>query len=144
LEEKAESAAKRQPERRAQSRHKVDARAAIYLVNTGTVLRGRILDLSLGGCRIRADERFPVGIFRRVETEFRFEGLPFRLGGVTQAIHDRQTVGIRFLDVSDRKREQLLQLIEEIEELRQREESKAAPAVPPLQDSADKSATPGA
>jgi len=67
------------------------------------VLKGRIL-------------RFPVGIFTRVEIEFRLEGLPFRLGGVIQAIHDRHTVGIRFLDLSNRKREQIEDLIAEIVE----------------------------
>ena len=102
-------------ERRAQSRHEVDTSAVIFLINVGSALHGRILDLSLGGCRIRADERFPVGIYTRVETEFRLEGLPFRLGGVIQAIHDRQLVGIRFLDMSGRKRAQVEQLIEEME-----------------------------
>jgi c-di-GMP-binding flagellar brake protein YcgR len=105
-------------ERRQQSRHEVDTTATILLVNVGSTLRGRILDLSLTGCRIRTDERFPVGIYTRVETEFRLEGIPFRLGGVIQAIHDRNTVGIRFLDLSDRKREQVLELIDEIEQMR--------------------------
>jgi hypothetical protein len=74
--------------------------------------------MSAGGCRIRTDERFPVGIYTRVETEFRLEGLPFRLGGVIQAIQDRERflVGIRFLDMSARKREQVEQLMQEIEE----------------------------
>lgn len=108
-------------ERRAQARHEVDTSAVICLVNAGSRLSGRILDLSLGGCRIRTDERFPVGIYTRVETEFRLEGLPVRLGGVIQAIHDRSLVGIRFLDVSDRKRDQLEQLIEEVEEMRARQ-----------------------
>jgi hypothetical protein len=105
-------------ERRTQSRHEVDTSAVIFLINIGSRLQGRIQDLSVGGCRIRTDERFPVGIYTRVETEFRLEGLPFRLGGVIQAIHDRErrVVGIRFLDVSDRKREQVKQLIGEIEE----------------------------
>jgi hypothetical protein len=58
-----------------------------------------------------------VGIYTRVEAEFRLEGLPFRLGGVIQAIHDRNTVGIRFLDVSERKLAQVAQLIDEIEEM---------------------------
>lgn len=104
-------------ERRVQSRHEVDTSADIFLINVGSKLSGRIIDLSAGGCRIRADERFPVGIYTRVETEFRLEGLPFRLGGVIQAVHDRdrRLVGIRFLDMSTRKREQLEQLIEEIE-----------------------------
>lgn len=105
-------------DRRAQPRHEVDTSAAIFLVKIGSTLRGRILDLSLGGCRIRTDERFPVGIYTRVETEFCLEGLPFRLGGVIQAIHNRNTVGIRFLDLSDRKRQQVVELIGEIEQLR--------------------------
>lgn len=105
-------------ERRQQSRHEVDTTATILLVNVGSTLRGRILDLSLTGCRIRTDEHFPVGIYTRVETEFRYEGLPFRLGGVIQAIHDRSTVGIRFLDLSQRKREQVLELIGEIDAMR--------------------------
>jgi c-di-GMP-binding flagellar brake protein YcgR len=101
-------------ERRAQSRYAVDTSAAIILVHSGSRLSGRILDLSLGGCRIRTDERFKVGIFTRIETEFLVEGLPFRLSGVIQAIHGPQLAGIRFLDVSERKRAQLLQLIMEI------------------------------
>jgi hypothetical protein len=101
---------------RRSARHDVDTSASILLVNVGSTLRGRILDLSLGGCRIRTDDHFPVGIYTRVETEFRLEGLPFRLGGVIQAIHDRNTVGIRFLDLSERKRQQVLDLIAEIEE----------------------------
>ncbi|HMD77068.1 MAG TPA: PilZ domain-containing protein [Terracidiphilus sp.] len=106
-------------ERRAQTRHEVDTSAVIFLINIGSALRGRILDMSLGGCRICTDERFPVGIYTRVETEFHLEGLPFRLGGVIQAVHDRdrRLVGIRFLDMSERKLAQVEQLIQEIEEM---------------------------
>lgn len=105
-------------ERREQARHEVDTSATVLLVRVGSTLRGRIVDLSLTGCRIHTDERFPVGIYTRVETEFRLEGLPFRLGGVIQAIHNRNSVGIRFLDLSERKRQQVLDLIGEIEESR--------------------------
>jgi c-di-GMP-binding flagellar brake protein YcgR len=54
--------------------------------------------------------------------------MPFRLGGVIQAVHDRdrRNVGIRFLDISARKREQVEQLIEEIEELRVRQAEEKA------------------
>jgi c-di-GMP-binding flagellar brake protein YcgR len=103
-------------QRRFTPRHEIETSAVIHLIDLAADVHGRILDLSLGGCHIRTERRFPVGIFRRVEIEFRIEGLPFRLGGVTQAIRDPINVGIRFLDMSDRKREQLLQLIEEIEE----------------------------
>jgi hypothetical protein len=77
---------------------------------------GRVLDLSIGGCALRTVDPFVLGIYRRVEVEFQIEGLPFRLAGVTQSIHDRNTIGIRFLNLSERKREQVLQLIEEMEE----------------------------
>ncbi len=87
----------------------------ILLPNVETPIHGRILDLSLTGSRIRTDERFPVGIYSRVETDFRPQGLPFRLGGVIQAIHDRNVVGIRFLDINEQKREQVSGLIGEIE-----------------------------
>jgi c-di-GMP-binding flagellar brake protein YcgR len=107
-------------DRREASREEVDTTAVIFLVKIASRLRGRILDLSLSGCRIRADERFPVGIYTRVETEFQLEGLPFRLGGVIQAIHDKRTVGIRFLDMSSRKREHVEELIEDIREMRER------------------------
>jgi c-di-GMP-binding flagellar brake protein YcgR len=120
-EAQAPDAARAQPgrrERRVEAREAVDTSAAIFLVNVASRLDGRILDLSMSGCRIRTNEHFPVGIYTRVETEFRLDGLPFRLGGVIQAIHDRNTVGLRFLDMSSRKREQLEQLIEEIEEMK--------------------------
>jgi hypothetical protein len=106
----------RQPERRIESRLVADTSATICLIRSGSRLNGRILDLSLDGCRIRCNERFPLGIYTRVEAEFRLDGTPFRLAGVVQAIHDRREVGIRFLDVGERKRGQLEQLISDIEE----------------------------
>jgi hypothetical protein len=116
-------------DRRKSLRHEVDTSATIFLVNVGSTLRGRIEDLSVSGCRIRTDERFPVGIYTRVETEFRMEGLPFRLGGVIQAIHDRNTVGIRFLDLSPRKQEQVVELIDEIDQMHAAQSAKEpAPA----------------
>lgn len=106
--------ATRAPDRRAQSRVAVEAIATVYLLKVACALRGQILDLSLGGCRIRTLQPFPVGIYRRVELEFTLSGIPFRLAGVTQSMHDRHTAGFRFLDLSDRKRAQLQQLIEEM------------------------------
>ncbi len=108
-------------ERREQARHAVNASAAIYLVRSGSKLGGRLVDLSLGGCRIRCDERCHLDIHTRVEAEFYLDGLPFRLVGVIKAVQNQQTVGIRFLDVSPRKYEQLEQLIRELEEARQGE-----------------------
>ncbi len=105
-------------ERRAQNRHQVDASATILLVRGGMPLSGRVVDLSLSGCRIRTREMLLVGVYTRVEVEFRLRSLPFRLAGVIQAIHNRATVGVRFLELSDRKRQQVVELIEEIEQAR--------------------------
>ena len=101
-------------DRRDEARVAVDTRATVFFIDVRAQISGRILDLSMSGCRIRTDERFPVGIYRRVETEFKADGLPFRLVGVVQAMHDKFTVGIRFLDMSLRKRDQLTQLMEEM------------------------------
>jgi PilZ domain len=115
-------------ERRTGPRQPVDTSATIYLIKVGSRMRGQILDLSLGGCRIRTDNRFPVGIYTRVETEFRLHGQAVLLGGVVQAVHDRNQVGIRFLDVSQRKRDQLVELIEELGEARGKQEALAEAA----------------
>ena len=114
-------------ERRKQPRQAVDTSAEIQVVHGGLTLPGRILDISPGGCHIRTNQPFPMGIFLRVETVFRLHGLPFRLGGVTQVVHDRYHVGIRFLEMSDRKRETLDELIAEIKESRVGEQQAAAP-----------------
>jgi len=112
-------------DRRVEPRLAVETTAAICLIRSGSRLAGRILDLSLDGCRILSDEPIPVEIYTRIETEFQLDGFPFRLAGVIQAIHDRRDVGIRFLDVSERKLNQLGQLMKEIEEDRSSSEPEA-------------------
>ena len=101
-------------ELRAHPRLNVDSSALLYLIDLRAEIHGRIIDLSMGGCLIHTHRPFPVGIFRRVETEFRLHGLPFRLAGVTQSLYGTHRVGIRFLDMSSRKREQLNELIGEV------------------------------
>ena len=106
-------------ERRVQSRESVDTSAVIFLVKSGSRLEGRILDLSPAGCGIRLDECYSRGIYMRAEVEFRLEGLPFRLGGVIQSIRDKHTVGVRFVDLSERKLSQVSELIAELRALRE-------------------------
>ncbi|KAA6458694.1 PilZ domain-containing protein [Acidobacteria bacterium AB60] len=107
-------------DRRSFARHEVDSAAVVFLLDLRARVPGRIVDVSLGGCRIRSKDRFPVGIYRRVEVEFTLDGLPFRLAGVVQALHDPYTIGIRLLDLSERKRAQLTGLMEELQEAEQR------------------------
>jgi c-di-GMP-binding flagellar brake protein YcgR len=103
-------------ERRADPRLHLFNRATIRLINTASDVEGTIIDISHGGCCIQTDRRFPTGVYRRVEVTFQIDGEPFRFAGVTQAISKLSHVGIRFLDMSERKRGQLSQLIEEIKE----------------------------
>ncbi len=106
-------------DRRGHPRHGVDTRVNLTLIRGAITMPGCILNLSQGGCRLRTDERFNVGIYTRVEAEFFLHGMPFRLAGVSQAILDKNTIGIRFLDMSERKRAQLTELIAEIEEMQE-------------------------
>jgi hypothetical protein len=106
-------------ERRAHFRHEVHTSAAIFLVHTGFNQIGSILNLSLDGCRIRTDEQFLLGIYTRVEAEFRVAGRPFRVGGVIQDIREGELVGIRFAELSESSREPLEQLIAQMREIEQ-------------------------
>ncbi len=104
-------------ELRGQRRKGTHKFATLIQVKDGSRFRGRILHLSLNNCRIRSDERIPVGIYSRVETEFELRGFPFRLSGVIETLHDRYTAGIHFLDLSEHKRQQVLELMDELEKV---------------------------
>jgi hypothetical protein len=111
---KSESPAAGSRKRRAHPRFKIGDEALLLLVSQGSPLPCRILDLSQGGCRVHTQDRFVAGMMVRVEVILKVLGIPFRLPGVTQWTNRKHLVGIRFIDLSDRKREQLAQLIEEL------------------------------
>lgn len=102
---------------RGQPRPALHRFATIILVKDGSRFRGRILHLSLNDCRIRTDERIPVGIYSRVDTEFQLRGFLFRLSGIIETMQDRYSAGIHFLDLSEHKRRQVLELMGELEEI---------------------------
>jgi c-di-GMP-binding flagellar brake protein YcgR len=106
--------------RRKDPRHAVDEPASVSLVHQGSAIACRIVDLSLGGCQIRAETPFLAGPMVRVEIVLKILGEVFRIAGVTRWTRQRQWVGIRFLDVSERKRAALTQLINEIASSRNR------------------------
>jgi hypothetical protein len=99
----------------AQSAEEGEWPAAIQFLKDGSLLPGAVFGLSLEECSFRASAPFVAGIHIRVEVDFQMRGLPFRLAGVTEAIHDQRTIGIRFLDMSCRKRAELAELIEELQ-----------------------------
>jgi c-di-GMP-binding flagellar brake protein YcgR len=113
-------------ERRLQKRQQLDVGVSIYPIRAGGKVNGVILDLSVGGCRIRTGEKLQVGIHTHVELGFVAQGLPFRVPGVIQSLYGRQQVGIRFIDVTERNREKLQSLMGELEEKATREATMAA------------------
>ncbi len=110
----SESPAAGGKKRRSHPRFKIGNEASLLLVNQGSSLPCRILDLSLGGCRIHAHDPFVAGMMVRVEVILKVLCIPFRLPGVTQWTNRKHLVGVRFRDMSDRKHEQLARLIQEL------------------------------
>jgi len=123
---KASAASAKGGERRLSRRHTLSNNVILQLVKSGIEMPGTILDVSQGGCKLATAERFPLGIYTRCEVEFIVDGLPFRLPGVVQSIHNTHTIGIRFIDLSVRKMEQLADLFDELDEKQSRE---AAPSI---------------
>jgi c-di-GMP-binding flagellar brake protein YcgR len=101
--------------RRKDPRYTVDEAGSLQLVHQGSTIDCRIIDLSLGGCQVRADGQFLAGPMVRVEVLLRVLGETLRIAGVTQWTRQKQWIGIRFLDVTERKQAALLHLIREIE-----------------------------
>jgi len=90
--------------------------AVLRFLKSDSRLTGVIVGLSKEGCSFQTGERFPAGIYVRVEVEFQMRGLHFRLIGVTENLRDQRTADIRFLDMSLRKRGELAELIGELQE----------------------------
>jgi hypothetical protein len=90
--------------------------ATLRFLKDSSKVAGAITGLSLEKCSVRTAEDFHMGIQIRVEVEFQMRGLPFRLGGVIEDVKEMQFVEIRFLGVSQRKREELSELLDELRE----------------------------
>ncbi|MGA2169293.1 MAG: PilZ domain-containing protein [Terracidiphilus sp.] len=88
--------------------------AVVHILKDDSQLPGGIVDLSQAGCMVGMNQPFARGTRVRVEVEFQMRGLHFRLGGVTNAIHDKRTVEILFLDMSRRRQGDLTQVISEL------------------------------
>jgi hypothetical protein len=109
--------------RRKVPRHPVNEPASLVLVHHGAAVACRLIDLSLDGCQVRAERQFLAGPRVRIEIIFKVLGEAFRVAGVTEWTRQKRRIGIRFLDVSERKRAALMQLINDIEELRKQTHS---------------------
>lgn len=94
-------------ERRAHPRYNADLPAAIYLLASQASKPGRIVNISLGGCKISLDRPFFAAVPLRVEVEIMLNGIPLRLPGIVKVRHSENSVGISFVEITERKRERL-------------------------------------
>ena len=101
-------------DRRGHPRHDVNCRMTVSSLTGAIEMTGLLMDLSAGGCRVRTDKRFLAGILVRVEVQFQLHGIAFRLNGVTQGSRSSKTFGVRFVDISVRKREELADVLAEV------------------------------
>jgi hypothetical protein len=127
--------------RRAVPRFGVDEDAHLRLVIHGSIVPCRVLDLSLTGCRLCTEERFLAGMLVRVEVNFKVKGLPFRFGGVTQWTDGQHQVGVRFVDVPQRRKDELVEALSEVEaEIAAKAAKQAAKELAAQQEAAAQSA----
>jgi hypothetical protein len=113
----AEGLVTEREERRACPRHAVEEPAAIVILERGASFRCSVLDLSMTGCRLRTSLRFPGSAWDRVEVSFKLRGISMRFSGVIQWIDGRQKIGIRFADLTTRRREELAEVLTEVNAL---------------------------
>lgn len=99
-------------ERRVHPRAQCWGSAGIRILPEGALVMGYLIDLGLGGCSIDADEPFPVEMGGRVEALIELNGLTLRLAGSVVRMEENDfRLGIKFMDVSPRKEEQIRQLM---------------------------------
>jgi c-di-GMP-binding flagellar brake protein YcgR len=101
-------------ERRQHTRYAVDAWAEV-MVKDGTMLfRGRVLDVSVGGCYIETEAKLKLAPGTPVEMVFRVNDGVFRCDATTRMVRTRGA-GFLFANKNARMQRELERLIEELD-----------------------------
>jgi hypothetical protein len=102
-------------ERRRHARYSVDAWAEA-MVRDGTMLfRGRILDVSLGGCYVETEARLRLAPGTAVEMVFRLNDAVFQCDAMCRMVR-RRGAGFLFVNQDAKMRDELEELIRELGE----------------------------
>jgi hypothetical protein len=97
-------------ERRVYERHNLtDAFAKLNY--QGTSFPCRVLDISMGGCRVETQTPFRDGAIANVELDMSLFGLTLRICGVTQWSTSSKQVGVRFIHPGVRSKNQVANII---------------------------------
>ena len=101
-------------ERRQHTRYAVDAWAEV-MVKDGTMLfRGRVLDVSVGGCYIETEAKLKLAPGTPVEMVFRVNDVVFRCDAMSRMVRTRGA-GFLFSSLDARVRRELERLIQELD-----------------------------
>jgi c-di-GMP-binding flagellar brake protein YcgR len=101
-------------ERRKHPRYAVDAWAEV-MVKDGTMLfRGRVLDVSVGGCYIETEAKLKLAPGTPVEMVFRVNDDVFRCEAASRMVRTRGA-GFLFSSIDARMRRELQRLIQELD-----------------------------
>jgi hypothetical protein len=103
-----------QDELRASPRLSVHEKARVQVLNSAVAAVCSVLDVSLGGCRLLAEQPFPARKRIPVEVTFKICGLPMRFNGIIKWTDFEGTMGIEFVDVSPRRKEALATAVEDL------------------------------
>jgi hypothetical protein len=99
-------------ERRVFERHTLTGTGAVAKLNyQGTSFPCRLLDISMGGCRVETESPFRDGAIANVEVDMSVFGLNLRICGVTQWSTSTRQVGIRFIHPGVRTKNQVANII---------------------------------
>lgn len=76
-------------DRRTHTRYEVDAWAEVMVQNGSMLFRGRVLDLSLGGCYVETEARLRLAPGTRVDIVFRLGERAFRCEATSRMLRSR-------------------------------------------------------
>jgi hypothetical protein len=102
-------------ERRKHTRYAVDAWAEVMVADGRMLFRGRVLDVSVGGCYIETEARLRLAPGTPVEVVFRLNDEVFRCDATTRMIRTKGA-GFLFSNLNEKMQMELERLIRELSE----------------------------
>lgn len=102
-------------ERRKHTRYAVDAWAEVMVADGRMLFRGRVLDVSVGGCYIETEARLRLAPGTPVEVIFRLNDEVFRCDATTRMIRTKGA-GFLFSNLNVKMQMELERLIRELSE----------------------------
>lgn len=104
------------PERRKEARYVCFGQVKLDPTRPGVILRGRVIDLSLGGCLIQMQSAVDICPGAAVELTIQAKGTPLRMMGTIKSAGKQSSglIGISFTRLSSRGHFELKELIAEL------------------------------